>query len=602
MKTVKHQSISKGQYLKDIFDLIPSNIILCKTLTGIGATTLEIESNRNSIIIEPNVPVIQGKMAKYNTRAKILVRGVFENVTEDQMVTYLESKVLYKKFIVTPESFRRVKELLETSGINMFEEYFLLFDECERAIQDINYRGNVILPMNDFFKFVNKAFISATPIMPSDPRFLKHHFQSLVIAPTYDFKRDLKLIVTDFALISLQKFISENPRDNYFIFIKSTEQIASIIKSLKIGHESAIFCARDSKEKLKANDFVNVSVTLTEFKKYNFFTSRFFSAVDIEFEGEPSVIIISDIITTEHSMVDPKSEVIQIAGRFRKELKDLVHITNINSLIRNLTREEVLSYIKEQHAVYKAVKRFYEGCTTLAAKETVRQMLERIDYAKYIDWKGDRNHYMVDNTLHDEKIKSYYKDELNLFKAYEESGQFNVSIAREENAFTDGVQLKTKPGTRLKSVYEVMIPIFKELYKPGNHTDHHIYFMEQIFKMNYPKAFADFKRLGYEALETLSFDPKQIKIAIKRLNNKDTEEHFGLITFISENFRANKCYLPDEITTILATGLKQLNLTTLTPGVTLLKKFCTVMRCTFQTRTKTRKEIKGYVIEKLPGH
>jgi hypothetical protein len=56
--------LDKGQYLSDVWKAIPSNIILFKTLTGIGATSLEITAERNSIIIEPNVPVIQGKMAK----------------------------------------------------------------------------------------------------------------------------------------------------------------------------------------------------------------------------------------------------------------------------------------------------------------------------------------------------------------------------------------------------------------------------------------------------------------------------------------------------------------------------------------------------------
>jgi hypothetical protein len=56
--------ISKGQYLKDIMPEIPTNTIIYKTLTGIGATTLEMESARNSIIMEPNVPVIKGKKQK----------------------------------------------------------------------------------------------------------------------------------------------------------------------------------------------------------------------------------------------------------------------------------------------------------------------------------------------------------------------------------------------------------------------------------------------------------------------------------------------------------------------------------------------------------
>lgn len=53
----------KGEWLTDAlmrqgYENIPSNVILDKTLTGLGATHTELHSNRNSIIIEPNVPVI----------------------------------------------------------------------------------------------------------------------------------------------------------------------------------------------------------------------------------------------------------------------------------------------------------------------------------------------------------------------------------------------------------------------------------------------------------------------------------------------------------------------------------------------------------------
>lgn len=57
--------IDSGQYLSDILSLIPNNVILNKTLTGCGATTLEINAAEDSIIIEPNVPVIIGKKQQH---------------------------------------------------------------------------------------------------------------------------------------------------------------------------------------------------------------------------------------------------------------------------------------------------------------------------------------------------------------------------------------------------------------------------------------------------------------------------------------------------------------------------------------------------------
>ncbi len=49
------------QYLTEILPEIPTNTILYKKLTGLGATYGELKSKRNSIIVEPNRPVISGK-------------------------------------------------------------------------------------------------------------------------------------------------------------------------------------------------------------------------------------------------------------------------------------------------------------------------------------------------------------------------------------------------------------------------------------------------------------------------------------------------------------------------------------------------------------
>ena len=59
----KDLNINKGEWLSDVIKEIPTNTILNKTMTGCGATTLEINAARHSIIIEPNVPVIVGKKA-----------------------------------------------------------------------------------------------------------------------------------------------------------------------------------------------------------------------------------------------------------------------------------------------------------------------------------------------------------------------------------------------------------------------------------------------------------------------------------------------------------------------------------------------------------
>lgn len=94
-------NISKGQYLSEIINEFVTNTIYFKTLPNIGATRLELMSKRNSIVIEPNVPVIKGKKAKG-------ILSIYEKVGIDEIVNYLLSNHQYKKILVTPESFYKL--------------------------------------------------------------------------------------------------------------------------------------------------------------------------------------------------------------------------------------------------------------------------------------------------------------------------------------------------------------------------------------------------------------------------------------------------------------------------------------------------------------
>ena len=126
--------IHKGQHLADVMDKIPSNVILNKQITGCGATTLEINAARNSIIIEPNVPVIVGKATKHPN-----VFPVYEKVTFEDVEAYLQKQIDdYRKIVTTPEGYdKKVKPALSKHIKNYKESFFLLFDECEKIIQDV---------------------------------------------------------------------------------------------------------------------------------------------------------------------------------------------------------------------------------------------------------------------------------------------------------------------------------------------------------------------------------------------------------------------------------------------------------------------------------
>ena len=197
-------TINKGEWLSNVMKEIPTNTILNKVMTGCGATTLEINAARHSIIIEPNVPVIIGKKAQHD-----FLFAVYEGTTRDDVKAYLAGEEDgYRKIITTPEGFdKKVLPAMYELGIPIYEEHFLLFDECEKPIQDVGYRGDIYLPVEDFFKFKGKAMVSATPIIPSDPRFEEQGFEMLRIVPSFDFCKDLTVVITNNTVRVLRRLL-----------------------------------------------------------------------------------------------------------------------------------------------------------------------------------------------------------------------------------------------------------------------------------------------------------------------------------------------------------------------------------------------------------
>lgn len=128
---IKEININEGQYLEDVMPkilvnqrpAIPTNTILNKVMTGCGATWLEIHSERHSIVIEPNVPVIIGKKAQHP-----FLFAVYEGTTREDVKAYLAGEEDgYRKIITTPEGFdKKVLPAMYELGLEVYEEYPLV--------------------------------------------------------------------------------------------------------------------------------------------------------------------------------------------------------------------------------------------------------------------------------------------------------------------------------------------------------------------------------------------------------------------------------------------------------------------------------------------
>ena len=99
---------------------------------------------------------------------------------------------------------------------------------------------------------------------------------------------------------------------------------------LDILEQSTVFCAYNSVKNLKDKKFSQVysDWDATKMNKYNFLTSRFFNALDIELDFQPEVFIVTDVTMATQSIIDPFTDTIQIIGRFRNGIVSASHITN----------------------------------------------------------------------------------------------------------------------------------------------------------------------------------------------------------------------------------------------------------------------------------
>lgn len=584
MKNKKTLRLKKGQFLKDIMDIFPTNTEIHKTLTGIGSTSLLLEHpTENCIIIVPNVPVIKGKCKKYNKKRKIIVKGVYDGVTIGDIIAYLNSPQIPKRLITTPESYIKIKHALEEiQEYDIYKDFFFLIDECERLVQDVNYREKIILPFNDFFKFDNRAMVSATTMEMTDPRFKLHRVKKLTIVPDFDYKETINLITTNNIELSLQNFITKNKRDQYFIFHNSVDSIVCLIKRLKLEEDSAIFCGMDSAKKLRGDHVKNVNTDINQFKKYNFLTSRFFSALDIDGISNPTIIMLTDLYFAEHTAIDPVSQSIQIQGRFRREkgkelVKEVTHITNLKPMFIK-SDQSIISEIETGQIIHRFLKRYVLGATTNGAVKTIKELLRKVENQLAVTENSEINHFLKDNMIFDNKIKSYYTSFDNLISAYDKSKYFNVTPNTEEYIINDEIriQLLNKENLRPKSLLEILVRELSKIQELKRSNPFQAMIEECSILSLYPKEAALLNEITLKRAEELGHDIRKIRMAIKEKQMEKEVTNFEFIAYLEKSYALNRFYPNRLYKSILKNGIDQFRLFTLNPTLLLLKKYFNV--------------------------
>ncbi len=539
----------KTQYLTEVLPEIPTNSILYKKLTGLGATYGELKADRDSIILEPNVPVIKGK-CKDPKHAKDNLMGVYENVTVDSIVKYLQAcKEKHIKLLSTPESFSKIKAAFEEVDRDIYSTCYLLFDECHKIVKDVDYRENITLPFDDFFMFENKGLVSATPLDFTDPRFFKQKFQIMEVQPHFEYAQPLNLYHTNNVLQELKKRIG-NIEKPIFLFINSTETIYSIMDKLDILEQSTVFCAYNSVKNLKDKKFSQVysDWDAAKMNKYNFLTSRFFNALDIELDFQPEVFIVTDVTMATQSIIDPFTDTIQIIGRFRNGIASASHITNTDYKFQVRSKAQLQFRINVFEETYKILKAYYDNATSDELRDALKAILNNHPLTPLLNTDGTKNWFKIDNYMDENLVQGYYNSFDELVKNYKQCESFKLNYESQAYKLSDTERLKRENKSLSIKAKRREIVEQLEILK-GDETSIAMEHKRELIRTD---AFIvqAYDELGKAKIEELKYSQPQIREAIilKKYNENRTGTEF--IEMVKNRFKAGQSYELSQINKI----------------------------------------------------
>ena len=306
--------IDSDAYLSDIFENSPYGIIK-KNRTGVGATTLELKSPRNSIIVVPTRNLASTK-AETNPEQYLYVGTLMrDGMPYPKIEAYIaDETVEYKKILVVADSLKRVRDAI---GDSVYSTYFLMVDEIDIYQSDSTFRPALEEVMDYYFKFGshNRCLVSATIHNFCNPEINEE--EVINIEYSQPKRRNLSLINTDnpHAIVKelIEKISVSHPKEKIFIAYNKVLFIRQIIENLspELKEECGILCSEVSME--YAGHYFRRVTDNTLPSRINFATNPYFAGIDI---NERFHLISVSNVEFLYTLLSP-DRYLQIAGRCR---------------------------------------------------------------------------------------------------------------------------------------------------------------------------------------------------------------------------------------------------------------------------------------------
>lgn len=421
--------------LNEVFTKLPRGIIN-KTETGIGATTLELESKRNSIIVEP-LKVTASSKAKEISALYVGSPTLIHKkpAKSEDIIGYLnDSAVENKKIVVVADSFPKVADLIKETKAG---EFFLLLDDIDAFQEDSTFRSRMEFCM-DYYKewnSENRAITTATMLPFSDPDIINEPM--VVFKYKIPTEKSVELISTnnveETCMVRVRGVLAEK-KDKVVVAynsVKGSKRMAdTLIKEGVLENDDiGILCGENHANKKTCGSlFAELSDSKLN-NRVSFMTSAYFSGFDIKerfhlisiSSGADPVLMLS---TNNHK---------QISGRSRDDkgvLSNIFVYETRESLERYFTSLELINAGKAQLKAMECFSSNYEKDPfLLELMKSIREKMEKgfgNEFTKFVrtNHKGgfEVSYFNIDAFFEEQKTKIMHSSNTKILKAFEDIG------------------------------------------------------------------------------------------------------------------------------------------------------------------------------------
>lgn len=405
------------RYLDEVFNTFPDNSFLCKSVAGVGGTTLAITNKEDYVIAGSSVELVINKADQHDNLIPVYAGVYAKDIIKE--IGIKRDLGIPVKIITTYDSLYKVVDAL---GIDV-QNYKLLVDELQVLLKASDkFKPKVVTKVLDQVElFKSVCFMTATPTPRKyfPPQISKLDYYRVVwedsekmVVNKANIKGDMNKKVTAIALHHLDN--GGTPLFFYNSLSGIVPCIKNLIKVRGITHRDVkIICANTEankaylKEQL-GKDWLPEKPLYKEYdkegnvfmnprnKSIQFCTKYAFEGLDFSVE-DAYTYVISDVKNKHrhHTRIDISTDLQQVAGRCRNQnplsKRECVFLWNDSVEGADLTEDMYEEYVREELAIARDMEERY----TMDRIKSMKINLDTSPYFVEVDGVVTTNEYAI---------------------------------------------------------------------------------------------------------------------------------------------------------------------------------------------------------------